>query len=205
MDDHNLIQHYFSLREPEAYQWNLSPRSLYMEMETRDFFLQHFEPKSCIKICNVGIGVGEWDDFLGYVLHEKGKLTSMDIDSTICELFQYRQQREGHLNPSSVRCADFLNYEFEVSERFHLVTLIGSTLHEIGQPERTVDKVFSILDKNGCFFLMNMERYMPRELAVGLLQRAGFSIKQLQTYERYSHSAFYCILAQKQEQGGGES
>lgn len=37
MDDQNLLNFYLHMREKEAYQWNLSPASLYLELETRDF------------------------------------------------------------------------------------------------------------------------------------------------------------------------
>ena len=65
MNDQTLLNYYLSLREREAYKWNLSPKSLYLELETRDFFSRHYHPSSPVKACNVGIGVGEWDDFLG--------------------------------------------------------------------------------------------------------------------------------------------
>ncbi|KHF37224.1 hypothetical protein CM49_00730 [Paenibacillus sp. P1XP2] len=42
MNDANLLQYYLNMREPEAYQWNLSAQSLYLELETRDFFCKAF-------------------------------------------------------------------------------------------------------------------------------------------------------------------
>lgn len=43
MTDQKLLQFYLNMREPEAYRWNMSPKSLYLELETRDFLLRHFE------------------------------------------------------------------------------------------------------------------------------------------------------------------
>lgn len=37
-----------------------------------------------------------------------GSLTSVDIKPGICELFAYRQRREGHPNPATVVCADIM-------------------------------------------------------------------------------------------------
>ena len=37
MSDQNLLNYYLNMRVPEAHQWNTSPRSLYLELETRDF------------------------------------------------------------------------------------------------------------------------------------------------------------------------
>ncbi|WP_427051627.1 hypothetical protein [Paenibacillus sp. TC-CSREp1] len=57
------------MREQEAYQWNLSPSSLYLELETRDFLAKYFDVFNGLKALNVGIGVGEWDDYIGFLLN----------------------------------------------------------------------------------------------------------------------------------------
>ncbi|WP_145329992.1 hypothetical protein [Paenibacillus xylanexedens] len=59
MDDQNLLNFYLHMREKEAYQWNLSPASLYLELETRDFLTKYFNVFSGMKALNIGIGVGE--------------------------------------------------------------------------------------------------------------------------------------------------
>ncbi|WP_370636222.1 class I SAM-dependent methyltransferase [Cohnella sp. CFH 77786] len=84
-----------------------------------------------MSVCNIGIGTGDWDDFLGYELNGYGHLTSIDIDREICDLFQYRQLREGHNNPSEVVCCDFLSNSID-DKSFDLITIIGSTMNQIG-------------------------------------------------------------------------
>lgn len=196
MDKQKLLNYYLSLREREAYRWNLSPRSLYLELETRDFLTRHYKPSLGIKACNVGIGVGEWDDFLGYFLEGNGQLTSMDIDTEICELFELRQRMEGHSNPSKVICADFLSY-LQPAE-FDLLTLIGSTLNEIGDPEQTLAKACEILKNNGLLFIMNLEKYLQRDEINRMLRHAGFAVEVVEAYDRYPGIQFYCILARKE-------
>jgi len=138
MNDQTLLNYYLSLREREAYKWNLSPKSLYLELETRDFFSRHYHPSSPVKACNVGIGVGEWDDFLGYYLEGIGHLTSVDMDPEICRIFQLRQRMEGHSNPSRVVCEDFLAYK--QPNAFDLLTIIGSTLNQMGKTQQALTK-----------------------------------------------------------------
>ena len=72
---------------------------MYIEFWTRDFLVKRMEPFPGITVCNVGIGVGEWDNFLCDWLDGKGTLTSVDIDRDSCELFAHRQKREGGKGP----------------------------------------------------------------------------------------------------------
>ncbi|MFD2117569.1 hypothetical protein ACFSTH_12890 [Paenibacillus yanchengensis] len=109
--DEKLFRYYLDLKSPEAGEWNSSPQCLYTEMVTRDYIRKSFAIFDGIKVCNVGIGAGDWDDYLGYWLKETGELTSIDIDSEICEMFEYRQQRERHPNPAKVICTNIFNFD----------------------------------------------------------------------------------------------
>ncbi|KAA8787090.1 hypothetical protein ABIE27_003390 [Paenibacillus sp. 4624] len=57
MEDRSLLDFYLRMKETEAYQWNLSPASLYLELETRDFLAKYFDVFSGMNALNVGIGV----------------------------------------------------------------------------------------------------------------------------------------------------
>lgn len=81
--DEKLIRHYLELKGPEAGEWNGSPPCLYAEAMTRDYVRKAFTPADGMKVCNLGIGTGDWDDFLGYCLKGRGELTSIDIDAGI--------------------------------------------------------------------------------------------------------------------------
>jgi hypothetical protein len=74
LNDQQLLEYYLNMREPEAYEWNSSPRSIYIEYITRDYISSNFDFFEGMKVCNVGIGVGEWDDYLGFLLKIKASL-----------------------------------------------------------------------------------------------------------------------------------
>lgn len=85
-----------------------------------------------LRLCNVGIGVGLWDDWLGYVVG--AEITSVDRDREICEVFALRQRRERHPYPARVICGDVLLGALN-GEVLDVITCIGSTLHESGAPD----------------------------------------------------------------------
>lgn len=75
-----LLDYYLALKSPEAGEWNSSPENLHAEWRTRGYIRRYIPVESGFQACNVGIGTGDWDDFLGYWLRGKGRLTSIDID-----------------------------------------------------------------------------------------------------------------------------
>lgn len=191
-----LLGHYLMLREPDSYQWNMSPRSLYLELETRDFFARNFVFQKGMNVCNIGIGVGEWDDYLGYLLKDFGQLTSVDMDKDICEIFSLRQQREGHLNPSYVICSDFLKCEFSLRS-FDLITIIGSTLNEVGVYRKTFERVSNLLKPGGHLFYMDLHKYNAKEKLLGMLPELDMDVEVSEEYDRYPSIRFYCIKIKK--------
>ncbi|MCJ8013211.1 class I SAM-dependent methyltransferase [Paenibacillus sp. KQZ6P-2] len=192
MSDQKLLQYYLNMREPEAYQWNISPRSLYLDFETRDFLIRNFEVFVGMKACNIGIGVGEWDDFLGYFLKDYGQLTSIDIDQEICEIFEFRQQREGHTNSSVVICGDFLTCMLPSME-YDLVTMIGSALNEIGEYRKTFEKISDIMKPNGQLMYMDFNNYHKKEELLSVLHDLNMELERLEEYDRYPSITFYCM------------
>ncbi|WP_145412741.1 methyltransferase domain-containing protein [Paenibacillus xylanexedens] len=196
MDDQNLLNFYLHMREKEAYQWNLSPASLYLELETRDFLTKYFNVFSGMKALNIGIGVGEWDDYIGYLLNGAGSLTSIDIDSDICDIFKYRQKKEGHPNASTVICEDFL--ACELPQTYDLVTMIGSALQETGAYRKGLQKISEVLKPNAQFMYMDFDRYHKKEDLFELLTELKFELKHIEEYNRFSNVSFYCMKIQKE-------
>jgi hypothetical protein len=146
MDDAGLLDFYLELH---AQKWNLSPENLFIEHTTRSLLARWVKPEGAV--CNIGIGAGEWDDYLGHWLEERGTLTSIDIDAAICDRLAYRQKRERHPFPARVIHTDL----FDFSGSFDLVTMIGSTRSEIG--EGAIDAALSLLKPSGVFFFMGFE------------------------------------------------
>lgn len=199
MNDQDLLKYYLSLRESEAYEWNLSPRSLYLELETRDFLKRHYKPSNNINVCNVGIGIGEWDDYLGYLINGYGHLTSIDIDREICNLFQYRQQREGHINPSQVVCDDYTCSTLQINT-YDLVTIIGSTLNQIGKNKEVLHKTYAILKPGGKFYVMNFKDNTSLAELTELAISAGFEMDIVEEFDRYPSVSFYCLFLKKSKE-----
>ena len=126
MTDSELLAHYVA-RGAEA--WNTSLESAWLEYELRRFVLAHLPPRRPLTVCNVGIGVGAWDDWLGRVVG--APITSVDRDAQVCRMFAYRQPRERHPHPARVICGDVRDRALG-DARFDVITCVGSTLDESG-------------------------------------------------------------------------
>ncbi len=116
-------------------RWHLSPERLYLDCWARAVLRDHVDPSVCAHACNVGIGRGGFDDWLGAWLSGHGTLVSVDIDARQVAALQERQLREGHPNPSQGVHADLLQANLGP---FDLVTATGSTLLETHAPSRAM-------------------------------------------------------------------
>lgn len=74
--DEKLFNYYLELKSPEAGEWNSSPQCIHTELITRDYIRKAFTVIDGMQVCNVGIGTGDWDDYLGYWLLAQGKRQS---------------------------------------------------------------------------------------------------------------------------------
>ncbi|MFD1177952.1 class I SAM-dependent methyltransferase [Paenibacillus puldeungensis] len=197
MDDKTLLEYYLSAYGPEAGPWNLSPTSLYLELEIRDFFANQIKIPEGAQVCNIGIGAGDWDEYLGHCLHGKGYLTSVDINPEICETLKYRQTREQHPNPSTVICEDFLQTSLP-DNAFDVATIIGSTIVEIGKYRETLDNIVKILKPGGLLFYMDFSKYHTQTQFEDYI-RENNSLKVItkQTFDRFPSLEFYIFIAEK--------
>lgn len=196
MNDKLLLDYYLSLRDPEAGLWNLSPQSVYLELETRDFMRRNCEMFDGMEVCNIGIGAGDWDDYLGYLLHGKGNLTSIDIDQEICSLFTYRQAREKHPNSSKVCCENILESSLP-DGYFDLVTIIGSTVNEIGNYNDTLENCFRLLKNGGYLIYMDFQKYNVAETFEDWVTERGHWIEKVEDYERFKNVQAYMYKVRK--------
>lgn len=167
MDDRRLLGFYLARGAPEAQRWNLSIENLSAELACRRALTAWVRRRRGMRVCNVGIGAGEWDDFLGYWLEGFGRLTSIDRDRRACEVFRYRQAREGHPNPAKVARADAAGAP--AAGRFDLATLVGSTAAESGGPRALLPACLRLLKGRGRLFYMGLG---PLEAPGGALQAA---------------------------------
>lgn len=184
--DERLFELYLSFEGPEAGPWNRSPKSLYLEYWTRSFISERVQIHDGIEVCNVGIGAGGWDNFLCDWLTGTGKLTSIDIDSDICELFEYRQKREEHPNPSTVVCADIMENPFPPAS-FDVVTVIGSTVTESGEYDRCLAACFSMVRPSGLMMYMDFDDTPSERFLQWIAMRGGEVVEYIEdeTAEAY--------------------
>lgn len=194
--DEKLFRYYLELKGPEAGEWNSSPQCLHAEMVTRDYIRKSFEPTEGIQVCNVGIGTGDWDDYLGYWLKGKGDLTSIDIDKEICEIFAYRQTREGHSNPSKVLCKSIFDSDLPKG-KFDIVTLIGSAINEAGDFERCLNSCFSLLKHGGYLMFMASLKYSSLEMLETYIKETLFQVEQKNLYEDFPEYPFFICMIKK--------
>lgn len=125
MTEHTeLLAHYV---ERGGEPWNVSLEASWLDYQLRAWFRPRLPAKRPIRVCNIGIGVGLWDDWLGYEL--EASITSVDRDPAICRRFELRQRYERHLFPSVVRCGDVCSGMLGAGW-FDAITIIGSTLAE---------------------------------------------------------------------------
>ena len=134
--DRELLAHYVSLG---AEPWNRSTEEKWYELEMRRFVEPRLPARRPLAVCNVGIGAGDWDDWLGDVLGDGAQLVSVDRDRATCRLFALRQARERHAHPAEVVCGDVLDGALG-ERRFGVITAVGSTLRENGPRRAEVER-----------------------------------------------------------------
>jgi len=121
-----LLAHYL---ERGGEPWNVSLEAAWLDYELRAWIRPRLPGGWPVRVCNLGIGVGLFDDWLG---HELGAvITSVDRDPQICRTFAARQRRERHPFPARVRCGDACDGILGVA-CFDAITIVGSTLAETG-------------------------------------------------------------------------
>lgn len=195
-EDEKLLQYYLELKGPNAGEWNSSPQCLHTQLVTRDYVKKTFDIFDEIQVCNVGIGTGDWDDYLGYWLKGRGGLTSIDIDESICEIFEYRQQREQHPNPSKVLCRSIFDSDLP-QEAFDIVTLIGSAINETGDFKKCLDSCFSLIKHGGYLMFMASLKYTPVEMLEEYISNTKYHIVQKNVYEVFLEYPFFISKIRK--------
>ncbi|MDQ8734266.1 class I SAM-dependent methyltransferase [Paenibacillus sp. LHD-38] len=194
--DEKLYNYYLELKSPEAGEWNSSPQCIHTELITRDYIRRTFTVTDGIQVCNIGIGTGDWDDYLGYWLMGKGNITSIDINNEICEIFAYRQQREGHPHPSKVLCKSIFDSDLP-KEKFDIVTLLGSAINETGDFKRCLDSCFSLLNTGGYLMFMANLKYSSLDMLEEYLKHTNYQLEQKNLYEAFHEYPFFICKIKK--------
>lgn len=198
--EQRLMQFYISRLTPileGGAEWNLSPECAYLfGFQVRDFLRRTIPLTDQMQICNIGIGAGEWDDFLGYWSVNHGRVTSVDIDRDICEVFAYRQQRERHPNPSEVVREDLFCTTLPPAS-FDLVTIIGSTAQETGDPARALAASMALVREGGCFLCMLRASHLPETWAHGHTLTGQFQLRHEELFDYYPTLAHRALTLER--------
>jgi SAM-dependent methyltransferase len=157
--DDDLLRHYLERGGPDS-RWNLSAEAAYFDYRTRDFLERHAERSMPYEVCNVGIGVGLWDDFLAYWVGETGRVVSIDIDPQVAMLLRTRQARENHPHACEVVCTDALGDGVRRGT-FDLVTVVGATPSESGDPHGLIAAAVGLARPGGQVMIGGLEELVP--------------------------------------------
>jgi len=196
MDDKALLEHYLKKGSAQAQRWNLSPANLFIEQSLRAYLEEKVVPGPEFRVCNVGIGAGEWDDYLCHWLDGRGSLLSLDKDSEICETLEYRQERERHPNPAIVLSKDILGDDLPW-ETHDLLTLVGSTLHETGDYEKSLAACFQLLKEGGELLYMDLlSRHTPK-MFQEFCRARGHAVEDLKMFGGKRSPEFFIFLARR--------
>jgi SAM-dependent methyltransferase len=146
-----LLAHYV---ERGGEPWNVSLEAAWLDYELRAWVRPRLPKQWPARICNIGIGVGLWDDWLGYELGVA--ITSIDRDPHICRTFAARQRRERHPYPAHVICA-----HAPPTSSFDAITIIGSTLAETGDRDELERAALAALAPAGVLLVAEVGNHAP--------------------------------------------
>ena len=194
MDQEFLLKTYSQMYGPEAGPWNRGVTNKYLEYRFTAFFEENFAVKSGDDLCNVGIGAGAWDRYLSYRL-EGGTLTCIDIDPLCC-----RQLCEGLIceeNPNHVEiiCSDVM--ELELTNRFDIVTLVGSTERESGRGAALLEKAASFVKPGGSLYYQTLFEDLPEAQILETTRCCGMTPEAVEIEERYGFCCRYYKFTKK--------
>lgn len=154
-EDAELLAHYV---ERGGEPWNVSLEASWLDYELRAWVKPRLPTRWPVAACNIGIGVGLWDDWLG---HELGvSITSIDRDPEVCRRFRLRQARERHPHPAIVRCFDASTGSLGIG-RFDVITIVGSTLAEAVDRGALEARAFAALAAGGVLLIADVGNREP--------------------------------------------
>ncbi len=183
-----LLDTYARMYGPEAGPWNLSVENRYLEYRFAAFFEQHFPITEQTNICNIGIGAGEWDRYLSYRLRG-GSLTSIDRLELCCQQLRQRLCLEGNPNPVHILCADVM--ELTLSERFDIVTMVGSTLMEGEAGLRMLERAMELVRQDGAIYYQSLDGQEDCDAVIRTAHRYGMALDAMLEDEAYGFRCHY--------------
>jgi SAM-dependent methyltransferase len=201
--DEELLRCYLERGAPEAARWNLSPECAYIDFRARAWLrdqLAAMRPRGArgdgLELCNIGIGVGDWDDYCAHLLGDGGRVTSVDIDPAACARLRYRQLRERHPYPCHVLATDILRGALAAGA-FDLVTMIGSTAAETGDRRGALAAAARLVAGGGRLFHVDCEEERAAAEATELLRELGLRPITRERDDRLAGLSIHLLVAER--------
>jgi len=187
----NILNFYGEINNEYCGPWNTSLQSKWYDYEIAKYFEEHFQIEKSLNVCNVGIGTGYWDRYLSFRMNKEAKLVSVDIDSDITETFRLCLINEQNKRNIEIVNEDILKYNS--TEKFDIITIIGSTVKEIGKYEETLKKIISMIKKDGSIFYSSVDKSETKENIETVLKYTNFKLTEYIRLEEYG----ICLIHSK--------
>ena len=178
-----ILEYYSEFNNEECGKWNTSLKAKWYDYKTTEYFEENFNFKESKTICNIGIGPGHWDRYLSYHMNDECKLISIDIDSDITETF--RLCLENEQNKRNIEIVNSDIFDYIPSHKFDIITMIGSTVKEIGLYKETFKKAISMLNDNGELFYSSVTKEETIDLLLSAINDTGHVVNNYQRLEKY--------------------
>lgn len=187
-----ILEYYSEFNNEECGRWNTSLKSKWYDYKITEYFEKYFNFRLAKSICNIGIGPGHWDRYLSYHMNDECKLISIDIDSDITETF--RLCLENEQNNRNIEIINKDLFDYSPVDKFDIITMIGSTVQEIGLYKETFNKVSSMLTERGEVFYSCVDRNETRENLLIGLKDTELIVSDYQRLEKYGLVLVVCKL-----------
>ena len=187
-----ILEYYSEFNNEECGRWNTSLKSKWYDYKITEYFEKYFNFRLAKSICNIGIGPGHWDRYLSYHMNDECKLISIDIDSDITETF--RLCLENEQNNRNIEIINKDLFDYSTVDKFDIITMIGSTVQEIGLYKETFNKVSSMLTERGEVFYSCVDRNETRENLLIGLKNTELIVSDYQRLEKYGLVLVVCKL-----------
>lgn len=184
-----LLRSYGEEYGPDAGPWNTSVTNKYLEYKIAAFFEEHFDIPTEARVCNIGIGAGDWDKYLSYRLRG-GSLTSIDRDEYCCRKLTLCLKNEDNSNSVQIIQSDVLLVD-GLENSFDLVTMIGSTRQESGLYEQILSKAIGFVKPGGALFYQTLDPEEETEAFAALCRARGMKLETALLDEKYGYHARY--------------
>lgn len=127
-------------------------------------------------------------------MNEDCRLISIDIDTDITETFRLCLENEQNNRNIEVINKDI--FEYNPKDKFDIVTMVGSTVQEIGYYKEIFKKATSLLNDGGELYYSSVTKEETKEQLIDALKDTSYIIADYQRLEKYGLVLIVCKIVQ---------